>query len=181
MEIKANLEKKYTPAIIAVAILIPIVVSILAYIPSMELLGEFNYHILPLLNAILNGTTFVVLLLAFWAIRKNKRALHRMLMTSAIVLSVLFLVFYVLYHAAVQETRFGGEGFVRTVYYFVLITHILLSAAIVPMVLMSYVRALAGKYDRHRKIARITWPLWLYVTFTGVVVYLMISPYYPQQ
>ena len=179
MEARENIEKKYTPAIIAVAVLIPVVVSILAYIPGARLLGDFNYHILPLLNAILNGSTFVILLLAYFAIRRIKVQLHRRLTTTAIALSVLFLVFYVLYHAAVQETRYGGEGFMRALYYFVLISHIVLSAVIVPMVLVTFIRGHAGAYDRHRKIARITWPLWLYVTFTGVLVYIMISPYYP--
>jgi putative membrane protein len=101
-------------------------------------------------------------------------------MTTAIVLSVVFLVSYVLFHAATEPTKFEGTGAVKGIYYFILITHILLSAAIVPLVLISYVRALTEQFDRHRKIAKITFPLWLYVTSTGVIVYLMIAPYYPQ-
>ncbi|MNG02693.1 hypothetical protein D3C84_857330 [compost metagenome] len=99
-------------------------------------------------------------------------------MTSAIALSVAFLVMYVAYHMTADSTKFGGEGAIRYVYFFILITHILLSIAIIPLVLISYVRALSKSFDRHRKIAKITFPLWLYVAVTGVVVYLMISPYY---
>ena len=105
--------------------------------------------------------------------------LHKLLMTTAIVLSVVFLVSYILFHAATEPTKFGGEGAIRGFYYFVLISHIVLSAAVVPLVLISYVRALSEHFDKHRKLARITLPIWLYVAFTGVLVYLMIAPYYP--
>jgi putative membrane protein len=100
-------------------------------------------------------------------------------MTFAIVLSVLFLLSYVTFHAATEPTKFGGEGFIKSLYFFLLISHILLAIAIVPLVLISYVRALSEKFDQHRKIAKITLPIWLYVTSTGVIVYLMIAPYYP--
>lgn len=100
-------------------------------------------------------------------------------MSSAILVSVLFLLSYVAYHLTTSSTPYGGEGWDRKIYFFILITHIVLSAAIVPMVLITYVRALSEKFDKHKKIARITLPIWLYVTITGVVVYLMISPYYP--
>jgi putative membrane protein len=99
-------------------------------------------------------------------------------MTSAIALSVAFLVMYVAYHMTADSTKFGGEGIMRYVYFFILITHIILSIAIIPMVLITYVRALAEKFDTHKKIAKITFPIWLYVAVTGVIVYLMISPYY---
>jgi putative membrane protein len=89
------------------------------------------------------------------------------------------LVSYVLFHAATEPTKFGGVGAIRGIYYFVLLTHIVLSAAVVPLVLISYVRALSQRFDRHKKIARITLPIWLYVAFTGVLVYIMIAPYYP--
>jgi len=175
-----NAEKKYKPYIIALAILLPVLVAILSFIPGTQLAGNFNYHKLPGLNALLNGSTFLILILAYRAIRQKKIALHRKLMITAIVLSLIFFVLYVLYHAAVKETRYGGEGFMKALYYFILITHILLSAAIVPLVLITFIRGLSGNYVQHRKIARITFPLWLYVTFSGVLVYLMISPYYPQ-
>lgn len=172
-------EKKYLPYIIGIAILVPLLVTILAYLPGSEFLGKLNYHIFPLLNAIINGTTFIILLTALYFIKKRNIIMHRRMMTLAILFSIIFLVFYIIYHAAVKETTYGGEGFRKYFYYFILITHILLSAAIVPMVLISFVRAISEKFDKHKKIARITLPLWLYVTATGVLVYLMISPYYP--
>jgi putative membrane protein len=100
-------------------------------------------------------------------------------MTTAIALSLVFLLSYVLFHASTEPTKFAGEGMVRNIYFFLLLTHIFLAIAIVPLVLISYVRAIAQKFDKHRKIARITLPIWLYVTSTGVIVYLMIAPYYP--
>lgn len=112
------------------------------------------------------------------AIKKGNRKLHENLMRTAIVLSTLFLVMYVAYHMTSDSTKFGGEGALKYVYYFILITHIALSVVIIPFVLVTYLRALLGKFENHKKIARITFPLWLYVAITGVVVYFMISPYY---
>lgn len=172
-------EKKFIPFIVGATVAIPAVVTLLAFAPQISLLGDFNYFFLPKLNAIINGTTFFLLILAVMAIKKGNIALHRILMTTAIGLSVIFLVSYVLFHAATEPTKYQGEGFIRSIYYFILLTHILLSAAIVPLVLITYVRALANRFDRHKKIARITFPIWLYVTSTGVMVYLMIAPYYP--
>ncbi len=180
MEIVASKEKKFLPWIIAAGVAIPLVVGILAVAPKMEILGEFNYYIFPLLNAIINGTTFFVLFFGLIAIKNKNIPLHRILMTSAIALSLLFLVFYVVFHLSTETTRHPGSGALLYTYYFVLASHILLSIAIIPLVLISYVRALSEKFDKHRKIARITLPIWLYITFTGVVVYLMIAPYYPQ-
>jgi putative membrane protein len=117
--------------------------------------------------------------LALVAIKNKNVPLHRKLMSTALVLSVLFLLSYVAYHLTTESTKYGGEGFLRSLYYFILISHIVLSAAIVPLVLISYVRALASRFDKHKKIARITMPLWIYVAVTGVLVYVMISPYYP--
>ena len=175
----ASPDKKYIPFIVAATIAIPAVVTLLAFAPQVSLLGDFNYHLLPLFNAVINGTTFFVLIAGFIAIKNKKIALHRRLMTTAIALSVIFLVSYILFHAATEPTKFGGEGVVRSIYYFTLLTHIVLSAAVVPLVLISYVRALSERFDKHRKIARITLPIWLYVAFTGVLVYLLIAPYYP--
>lgn len=173
-------EKKYVPLIVAATIAIPLVVTLLAFSPKLSLLGDFDYHILPMVNAFINGTTFFILIAAVIAIKNKQIGLHRALMTSAIALSVAFLVSYVLFHAATEPTPFGGVGATKGIYYFILITHILLSAAVVPLVLVSYVRALTEQFDRHKKIAKITFPIWLYVTSTGVIVYLMIAPYYPQ-
>jgi putative membrane protein len=176
---EVNKEKKMLPYIIAATIAIPVVVALLAYIPKMDILGGFDPYFLPLFNAVINGSTFIVLLMALRAIKEKNIALHRKLMTGAIVLSLLFLVSYVLFHASTEPTKFGGEGLVRSIYFFILITHIVLAGIIVPLVLISYVRAISEKFDKHRKIARITLPIWLYVTLTGVIVYLMIAPYYP--
>lgn len=174
-----SLEKKFSKFIIAVSIIIPVVVAILFGIK----LKDFGINVEPLsflppIYATTNGITAVVLVLAVFAIKNGKQKLHEQLMTFAIALSVAFLVMYVAYHMTSDSTKFGGEGAIRYVYFFILITHILLSIAIIPLVLITYVRALAQRFDRHRKIAKITFPLWIYVAVTGVVVYLMISPYY---
>lgn len=163
--------------IAVLSIIIPIVVAILYLTPKDFEVGEEVYY-LPALNAWINAITSMVLVLAYLAIRKGERVLHQRLMLTALVLSVLFLLSYVSYHSLTESTVFGGEGWIKTVYYFVLISHILLAVAIVPLVLITFSRALAQKFDKHKKIARVTLPLWLYVTITGVVVYLMISPYY---
>lgn len=133
---------------------------------------------LPPIYATTNGITAIVLVWAVIAVKNGKLKLHERLMTFAIALSVAFLVMYVAYHMTSDSTKFGGEGVIRYVYFFILVTHILLSIAIIPLVLITYVRALAQKFDKHKKIAKITFPLWLYVAVTGVIVYLMISPYY---
>lgn len=174
-----TLEKKYNKFIIAVSIIIPVVVAILFGVK----LKDFGFNVEPLsmlppIYATINGFTAVVLVLAVLAIKNGKQKLHERLMTLAIALSVAFLVMYVAYHMTSDSTKFGGEGAIRYIYFFILVTHILLSIAIIPLVLITYVRALAKRFDRHRKIAKITFPLWLYVAVTGVVVYLMISPYY---
>lgn len=174
-----TLEKKFSKFIIAVSIIIPVVVAILFGVK----LKDFGVDVEPLsflppIYATTNGITAVVLVLAVLAIKKGNQKLHEKLMTFAIALSVAFLVMYVAYHMTSDSTKYGGEGALRYVYFFILITHILLSIAIIPLVLITYVRALAKRFDRHRKIAKITFPLWLYVAVTGVIVYLMISPYY---
>ncbi|MFV5700583.1 DUF420 domain-containing protein [Flavobacterium sp. XS2P12] len=174
-----SLEQKFSKLIIIVSIVIPVVVAILFGVK----LKDFGYNVEPLsflppIYATINGMTALVLIAAVVAIKNGKRMLHERLMTSAIALSVAFLVMYVAYHMTADSTKFGGEGTIRYFYFFILITHIILSIAIIPMVLITYVRALAEKFDTHKKIAKITFPIWLYVAVTGVVVYLMISPYY---
>jgi putative membrane protein len=174
-----TLEQKSSKFIIAVSILIPLVVAILFGVK----LKDFGYDVEPLsflppIYATINGLTGIVLVLAVVAIKNGKRKLHELLMTTAIAFSVAFLVMYVAYHMTADSTKFGGEGVIKYVYFFILISHILLSIIIIPLVLITYVRALATKFDKHKKIAKITFPIWLYVAVTGVVVYLMISPYY---
>lgn len=133
---------------------------------------------LPPIYATINGITAVLLIFAVVAIKNGNRGLHEKLNTAAIVCSVLFLVMYVAYHMTSDSTPFGGEGIIKYVYYFILISHIILSIAVIPFVLITFMRARLGKFPEHKKIAKITFPLWLYVAITGVVVYLMISPYY---
>lgn len=162
---------------IGISVAIPTVVVLLYYMPKTWAQGV-NFEFLPLVNACINGTTFILLLLALRAIKNGNRNLHQKLMWTSLSLSVLFLLSYVTYHSTAESTKYGGEGVLRYVYYFVLLTHILLSAIIVPMVLVTLFRALAERFDKHKKIAKITFPLWLYVTFTGVLVYILISPYY---
>jgi putative membrane protein len=174
-----NLDQKFNKYIIAVSIIIPVFVAILFGIK----LKDLGYNVEPLsflppIYATTNGITAVLLIAAVIAIKNGKRKLHKNLMTSAIVLSLAFLVMYVAYHMTSDSTKFGGEGIVKYVYYFILITHIFLSVIIIPLVLVTYVRAWAKLFDKHKKIARITFPIWLYVAVTGVVVYLMIAPYY---
>ncbi len=168
-------EAKYKKWIIILSIAIPLVVAVLfgVRIPNVEPLS-----FLPPIYATINGLTALLLITAVWAIKNNNRALHERLMTTAIVFSALFLVMYVAYHMTSDPTPFGGEGALKYVYYFVLISHIVLSVAVIPLVLITYVRALAESFPRHRKIAKVTFPIWLYVAVSGVVVYLMISPYY---
>ena len=173
------IEQKFSKFIIVVSILIPVVVAILFSVKLKDFGIQVEpFSFLPPIYATTNGITAIVLLVAVNAIKNGNRKLHEKLMTTAIALSVLFLVMYVAYHMTADSTKFGGEGEIRYVYYFLLISHILLSIAVIPLVLITYVRALAERFDRHKKIAKITFPIWLYVAVTGVIVYLMIAPYY---
>ncbi len=175
-------EKKAKVFVIVASIAIPAVVTALHFMPTIEagsgpLRSLLNF--LPTLNATLNAITTIVLMFAFFAIKRKNIVLHRKLMTSALVLSILFLISYISYHSTTMHTTFPRENPLRTLYLIILNSHIMLSVIIVPMVLISFSRAISQRYDKHRKIARLTLPLWLYVTISGVVVYLMISPHYP--
>ncbi len=172
-------EKKYNKWIVILSIVIPLAVAALFGVNLRKLgFDVAPLTFLPPIYATINGLTAVILVLALWAIKNKKIELHEKLMKGAILCSVLFLVMYVAYHMTSNSTKFGGEGAIRYVYYFVLISHIILSIVVIPFVLVTYVRALAKRFDKHRKIAKITFPLWLYVAVSGVIVYLMISPYY---
>lgn len=171
----SNRHKRYNIWIWILSIAIPLAVAGLftVKIPGAERLG-----FLPPVYATINAVTALLLMLAVYQIKKGNRVRHERLMTTAIMCSVLFLVLYIAYHITSDSTSYGGEGAMRYVYYFVLITHILLSIIVIPFVLITYVRAITGQFASHKKIARITFPLWLYVAISGVAVYLMISPYY---
>ena len=168
-------EKRYNQWITIVSIVIPLVVALLfGYkIPNAEPLS-----FLPPIYATTNGITAVLLVLAVIAIKNGKRKRHQNLMTTCIVLSALFLIMYVAYHMTSESTKYGGEGILRYIYFFILITHIALSIIIIPLVLKTYSKAYLKDFEAHRKWAKYTFPIWLYVAVTGVVVYFMISPYY---
>ncbi len=166
--------KKYNRIIIILSVVIPLSVAGLFGVKLDLELPVF----LPPVYASINAITGIVLITAFWAIKNKRIELHQKLMKSAIVLSALFLILYVLYHMTSNSTSYGGDGTVKYVYFFILISHILLSIIVIPFVLITFVRGLTNDIERHKKIARLTFPLWLYVTISGVVVYLMISPYY---
>jgi putative membrane protein len=167
-------EKKYNKWVVILSILIPVLVAAMFGIKLDVELPVF----LPPIYATINGITAFILVFAVFQIKKGNRQLHERLMKFAILLSAVFLVLYVLYHMTSDSTKFGGEGSIKYVYYFILLTHIVLSVAVIPFVLITYVRAITSNFEGHKKIAKITFPLWLYVAVSGVVVYLMISPYY---
>jgi putative membrane protein len=160
--------------IIALSILIPLAVAALFRIK----IPGYDFSFLPPIYATINGITAILLVAAVLAIKNKRKTLHEGLMKTCIVLSSLFLVMYVVYHMFSDSTPFGGQGAVKYVYYFILISHILLSIGVVPFVLFTFSRALTGHYEKHKALAKFTFPLWLYVAVTGVVVYIMISPYY---
>lgn len=172
-------EKKYNTWIVILSIAIPVVVAILFRVKLADLgLNVQPLTFLPPIYAAINGITAVLLVWAVAAIKRGNRKLHERLVKVCIGCSVAFLAMYVAYHMTSESTPYGGTGTVRYVYFFILITHILLSIIVIPFVLVTYVRGLAGNFAKHRKIAKVTFPLWLYVAVTGVIVYLMISPYY---
>ena len=133
---------------------------------------------LPPIYAVINGLTAILLVVAVYYIKNGKRKIHESLIKVCIALSLMFLVMYIAYHMTTDPTSFGGKGIIAYMYYFILITHILLSVIVIPLVLTSYSRAVQSNFKLHKKIAKVTFPIWLYVAVTGVVVYLMISPYY---
>ncbi|MDP4666135.1 MAG: DUF420 domain-containing protein [Flavobacteriaceae bacterium] len=168
-------QSKFKNLIIAVSIAIPVVVVVLF---NIKLPNVAPLNFLPPIYATINGITAILLIGALVAIKNQNRQIHQTLMQLALLCSVLFLGMYVAYHMTSDSTPYGGEGLVRYLYFFILTTHILLSIAVIPMVLFSYLRAWTGDFERHKKLARITFPIWLYVAITGVVVYLMIAPFY---
>jgi putative membrane protein len=172
---RPELEKKYKPLFIVLSIIIPVVVAVLF---STDKIEGFDTSFLPPTYAAINGITAVLLVFAVISIKNGNRKRHELLIKLAIVCSLLFLVGYVAYHLTSDATKFLGTGAVAIIYYTLLISHILLSIAVIPLVLFTYLKGWAGNVEAHRKWAKITFPIWLYVAISGVVVYLMISPYY---
>lgn len=138
----------------------------------------FNVHVFAAINAVINSCVSLLLIAALVAVKSKNYVAHKNMMLTAMVLSILFLVSYIAHHLLSGDTKFGGEGAIRYVYFIILITHIFLAAIILPFILYTAYRSLTGEFEKHKKLAKYTWPLWLYVSITGVVVYLMISPYY---
>ncbi len=159
------------------SVVVFIVVVILGRVQYKADLG-FDIHIFAKINTVINSLVAVCLVAALLAVKNRHYLLHKRLMMSALVLSVFFLGFYIAHHLFAGETKFGGVGTIRLVYFIILATHILLAAIILPFILFTAYRALTGEYERHKKIAKYTWPLWFYVAVTGPVVYFFISPYY---
>ncbi len=164
---------------IILSVLIPVAAVVLAYGLGNDDQGAHSWVMgLPAVNALVNTATVVALLMGYVFIKNGKQDLHKKAMIAAFILGTFFLVFYIIYHAQVPPTRYGGEGALQKIYYFVLISHILLAFIVVPLVLLAFYFALSGKFEKHKRIVRYTLPVWLYVSVTGVLVYLMISPYY---
>ena len=170
-------EKDNNRWVYIVAVVLPLAVALLYFLPKG---GDASAAIraIPKFNAMLNGSTFVVLVAGLVAIKSRKKVLHRTLMMGAAIMSALFLVGYVIYHGSVESAKFGGEGLIKGIYFVILITHIFLAATLAPMVLVTLRRAFKKDFIGHKKIAKWTYPVWLYVSLTGLIVYLMISPYY---
>ncbi len=174
-----------------VSLIVFLAVAVLSKVKLNVDLG-FNPHLFAKANAFINSTVTILLLLGLWSVKQKKYLLHKRIMVAAIILSVLFLVSYICHHLFAGETKFGDvdqngiispdektlAGSMRLVYYIILGTHIPLAGIILPFILFTAYRSLTGEYERHKKLARITYPIWLYVAITGVAVYLMISPYY---
>lgn len=140
--------------------------------------GAFDVHVFAKINAVINTIVSLLLIAGLITAKQRKFRLHKRIMLAAMILSVLFLISYICHHLFAGDTKFGGEGSIRYVYFFILITHIFLAAIILPFILFTAYRAFIAEWPQHRRIAKITWPIWLYVSITGVLVYLMISPYY---
>ncbi len=136
-------------------------------------------YILPFINAIINTLCTILLLVSFYFIKNKKIEKHKQLNIITFLLSAVFLVLYIAYHYFAPETKFGGQGIIRPVYYFLLITHIVCSIIVFPLILWSFTHGLQMQVEKHKKVVRFAFPMWLYVTITGVLVYIIIQPYYP--
>jgi putative membrane protein len=163
--------------IYAVSIVVFAAVVILSKV-KLQLDLPFNPHVFATISACINSLVAVLLVAGLLTAKQKKYDVHKKIMISAIILSVLFLLSYIAHHLLTDETKFGGDGMIKTVYYVILLTHIPLAGIILPFILFTAYRALIGEYEQHKKLTRITWPIWFYVAVTGVIVYWMISPYY---
>jgi len=170
--------RNYIPYVIGISVVIYAVIALLSYLPPYQAFDHVDLTFLPMINAILNTFTTIFLVAAYWAILNKKVETHRRFIYAAFATTALFLITYISYHALTVSTPFGGTGVIRTFYFIILLTHIVLAAVIVPFALASAAYGLSMQVTKHRRIARWTMPAWLYVSVTGVIVYLMIRPYY---
>lgn len=171
-------DKIAIPVIVSLSVVVPVLVVILMYLPDRYNIFGAQTGTFPFFHAVLNGCTALLLMAGYFFMKIQEYKLHRNTMIAAFCLSVVFLGSYVISKISNEPVPFGGEGAIRYVYFFILITHIILSAIIVPLVLFTMYRGLTGEYDRHARIARYTFPIWLYVAITGVLVYIFMFPYY---
>lgn len=171
-------DKLVSVVISIVSVLVPGLVAVLLFMPQFFKMGDNDFSFLPHFNAVINSSTAVSLLFALFFIKRGQISAHKISMTSGMILSIVFLLSYVVYHSQSISTHFGGEGIIKTIYFILLITHILLSAIVVPLVLFAFYYGLKDDVIKHKKIVKFAYPIWLYVAVSGVIVYLMISPYY---
>nr|WP_233553677.1 DUF420 domain-containing protein [Algoriphagus lacus] len=171
-------EAKVKNWIIGVSVAIPLAVAVLLFMPTkITALGDWVYF-LPHLNAVINTAASIALILGLVFIKQKKYSYHGATMTVAFALGAIFLVSYVIYHSAAESTSFGGVGLIRSIYYFLLITHIVFAAVALFPILFAYYYGYTDQREKHRKVVKFAYPIWFYVSVTGVIVYLMISPYY---
>ena len=170
----------FVPIIISLSVIVPITVAFLMLFPNLIHITSENYDFssLPFLHAVLNGSTAILIFTGFVLIKNKKTELHKTTMLSAFSLSSIFLVSYVISKITNEPVPFGGEGMIRDIYFFILISHILLSIPVLPLALFSIYRAMTGEIEKHKSIVKWTFPIWMYVSITGVLVYLLMSPYY---
>ncbi|RRO24355.1 DUF420 domain-containing protein [Flavobacteriaceae bacterium 14752] len=164
--------------IIALSVAVPLIVILLMNLDTRTNILGLEVGTFPFFHAVINGLTAILLFVGYLLIKNQKMILHRNVMISAFVLSVVFLVSYVISKISHEPVPYGGEGWMRYVYFFILITHIVLSGIIIPLVLFTMYRGLTGQYEKHKKIAKWTFPIWMYVAITGVLVYIFMHPYY---
>ena len=170
----------FIPIIIILSIIVPILVALLMIFPDTLSIqtGNIDFSSLPFFHAVLNGSTAILIFIGFIFIKNNNSKMHRISMLSAFILSSVFLLSYVISKITNDPVPFGGEGNIRYVYFFILISHILLSIPVLPLALLSIYRGMTGEIDKHKRIVKWTFPIWMYVAVTGVLVYVMMSPYY---
>ena len=179
---KGNPKDRFViPIIVSLSIIVPIAVASLFLLPEDWKLqfGNANFRSLPFFHAILNGSTAILLLVAFGLIKTKNVAFHRLANIFAFSLSAIFLVSYVVSHISNPDAHFGGQGWVRYLYFFILITHITLSIPVLPLAMLSIYRGWNNQISAHKKLVKWTFPIWMYVAITGVLVYIFMAPYYP--